>query len=279
MCSGSSIPASDIYEGANYTMISGSSTAIPFTGRGLFAANRVVPNDNIQGPAAGSFAYNGLGARRMATIHDGSPYGEGLVDETAKTFAALGGEVVAQEAIAVGDSDMRPVLTKIGAENPDIIYFGGFVAEGAFLALQRYDVGLENVIFMGADGIKANDYIEAAGDAAEGTYASVANQKTGPALSAFLANYEATYGEAPNAPYHAHAYDATMVFIEAIYESAVEGPDGTLWIGRKALNDAVRATTGYQGLSGIISCDDTGDCGSGDIVISKVENGEFVTIE
>ncbi len=280
MCSGSSIPASDIYEKEHYTMVSPSSTAVAFTARGLAAANRVCWSDAIQGPAAANFAYNTLGARTMATIHDGSPYGEGLVNETAKAFESLGGTVVIQEAVAVGDTDMRPVLTKIGAENPDMIYFGGFVAEGAFLATQRFDVGLDDVIFMGADGIKAEDFVSAAGAAAEGTYASAADLgAAGPGLDDFFVQYELVYGEEPPAPFHAHTYDAVNVIMDAIYASAVEGPDGTLWVGRKALNEAVRATTGYQGLSGVISCDDKGDCGTGTVAISKVENGEFVTVE
>jgi branched-chain amino acid transport system substrate-binding protein len=261
-------------------MLSPSCTAVAFTARGLAAANRVCWNDAIQGPAAANFAYNTLGARKLATIHDGSPYGEGLVNEMANAFKDLGGEVVIQEAVAVGDTDMRPVLTKIGAESPDLIYFGGFVAEGAFLASQRADVGLEGVVFMGADGIKAEDYITAAGGAAEGTYASAADLgEAGAGLEAFMTKYQETYGEEPPAPFHAHAYDATTVLLNAIEKVAVKGDDGTLYVGRKALNDAVRATDGYQGLSGIISCDDKGDCGTGTVSVSKVENGEFVPAE
>jgi branched-chain amino acid transport system substrate-binding protein len=280
MCSSSSIPASDIYEKAHYTMVSPSSTAVAFTARGLAAANRVCWSDAIQGPAAAAFAYNTLGARKIATIHDGSPYGEGLVNAFAEGFKKLGGEVVAQEAVSVGDTDMRPVLTKISVAKPDLIYFGGFVAEGSFLASQRIDVGMESVKFMGADGIKADDYIKAAGPASEGTFASAADLATaGPGLKDFLAKYELTYGEKPPAPFHLHAYDAVNVFMDAIYASAVQGPDGTLWIGRKALNEAVRATSAYQGLSGVITCQPNGDCGTGTVAVSKVENGQFVQVQ
>ncbi|PWH17314.1 MAG: branched-chain amino acid ABC transporter substrate-binding protein [Ardenticatenia bacterium] len=280
MCSSSSIPASDIYERAGYTMVSPSSTAVAFTARGLRSANRVCWSDAIQGPAAAKFVYEKLGLRKVATIHDGSPYGEGLVNAFAEAFKAMGGEVVAQEAVSVGDTDMRPVLTKIGVNKPELIYFGGFVAEGAFLASQRADVGMENVIFMGADGIKAEDFIKSAGAAAEGVYASAADLATaGPGVNAFLAKYEATYGEKPPAPFHLHAYDAVNVIMDAIYHSAVQGPDGTLWIGREALNRAVRATTGYQGLSGVITCQPNGDCGTGTVAMSKVVNGQWVPAE
>jgi branched-chain amino acid transport system substrate-binding protein len=280
MCSSGSIPASDIYEKAGYTMVSPSSTAVAFTARGLAAANRVCWSDAIQGPAAAKFAYDKLGVRKVATIHDGSPYGEGLVNAFAEGFKALGGEVVAQEAVSVGDTDMRPLLTKIGVTGPELIYWGGFVAEGAFLATQRADVGLADVKFMGADGIKAEDFIKAAGPAAEGAFASAADLATaGPGVNAFMAKYEATYGEKPPAPFHLHAYDAVNVIMDAVYAAGVQGPDGTLWIGRKAFNQAVRATTGYQGLSGVITCAANGDCGTGTVAISKVENGQFVPAE
>jgi branched-chain amino acid transport system substrate-binding protein len=280
MCSSSCIPASDIYQANGYTMLSPSCTAVAFTARGLDSANRVCWNDAIQGPASANFIYNILGVRTLATIHDGSPYGEGLVTEMVNAFKALGGTVVAQEAIAVGDTDMRPVLTKIGAESPELIYFGGFVAEGAFLASQRADVGLENVMFMGADGIAAEDYITAAGSAAEGTYVSAPGfASAGPGLATFLANYQSKYGEQPPGPFHAHSYDAVSVLLDAVAQAGVVTPDGTLHIGRKALNDALRSTSGYQGLSGIITCDSKGDCGFGNVEISKVEGGAFVTIE
>jgi len=280
MCSSSCIPASDVYEKAHYTMVSPSCTAVVFGTRGLAAANRVCWSDAIQGPAAADFVFNTLGARNMATIHDGSPYGEGLVNETAAAFEKLGGTVVAQEAVSVGDTDMRPLLTKIGVEGPDIIYFGGFVAEGAFLATQRFDVGMEDVIFMGADGIKAEDFITAAGDAAEGSYASAADLgSAGPGLADFMVKYEETYGEAPPAPFHAHAHDAVNVILNAIEKVAVEGADGSLTIDRQALNQAIRGTAGYQGLSGVITCDSSGNCGTGTVAVSKVENGEFVAAQ
>jgi len=37
--------------------------------------------------------------------------------------------------------------------------------------------------------------------------------------------------------------------------------DGTLHIGRQALRDALYATSGYQGLTGSLTCDEYGDCG------------------
>jgi polar amino acid transport system substrate-binding protein len=139
---------------------------------------------------------------------------------------------------------------------------------------------MEDVLFMGADGIKAEEFVKAAGDAAEGVYASAGDlAEAGPALPAFLEAYEAEYGEAPIAPFHAHAYDAYMVIVNAIEQVGKVDADGNLMIGRKALRDAIRATKDHQGLSGKIACDENGDCGTGSVAFSVVKGGEWVSAE
>ncbi len=280
MCSSASIPASDIYEEAHIVMISPSSTAVALTARGLEVVNRVAWNDAVQGSAAADYIFNQLGVRKAAVIHDGSAYGQGLVDVFQEAFKKLGGEVVAYEGITVGDKDFRAVLTKIAAQKPELIYFGGFQAEGALLVSQKNEVGMEDVIFFGADGIFSDQYIEAAGGAAEGSYATFADLPAGsPKLEEFRKRYEEKYGVKPTemGPFHAHGYDATMVLLMAIEKVAVE-QDGKLLIPRKALAEAVRQTKNYQGLSGTISCDDKGDCGSATVVVNQVQNGEWVRV-
>jgi peptide/nickel transport system substrate-binding protein len=283
MCSSSCTPASKVYEQNGYTMVSPSCTAPSLTNPdldGTTAFFRTCWNDKIQGPAAAKFVYETLGLTKAATIHDGSPYAEQLGQEFTKGFEALGGEVVAAEAVNVGDTDMRPVLTRIKAAGPELIYWSGFVAEGGYLATQMPDVGMEDVIFMGADGIKADEFIKAAGDRAEGVYASAGNPaEAGADLPKFLEAYKAEYGEDPIAPFHAQAYDAYMVIANAIEKVGQVDADGNLLIGRKALNDAVRGTTGYQGLSGTISCDENGDCGAGSVAVSMVQGGQWVAAE
>ena len=90
------------------------------------------------------------------------------------------------------------------------------------------------------------------------------------------------YGEKPIAPFHAHAYDATMMVLNAIDKVAVKCPDGTMYIGRKALRDALYATKNMQGLTGTINCDEYGDCADPHIAIyqttaENVKNGVMPT--
>jgi len=218
--------------------------------------------------------YSKLGIKKVATIHDGSPYAEQLGSVFAKSFEGLGGQVVAREAVNVGDTDMRPVLTRIKtAGPPELIYWSGFVAEGGLLATQKADVGMQDVKFMGADGINAPEFIKAAGAAAEGMYSSAGNPaQAGAGLADFTTKYEKKYGEKFIGPFHAHTYDAYMVIAAAIDKVAVKDGAGNLHIPRKALRDAVRSTD-MDGISGKIKCDQYGDCGAGVVAVFQVKAG------
>lgn len=279
MCSGACLPASDIYQEHKFTMVSPSCTAAVLTARNNQAFFRVAWNDKIQGPAAAKFLREVVKVNTVATIHDGSTYGEGLVQEMAKSFAELGGTVVAQEAVNVGDTDMRPLLERLKAKGAQALYYGGALAEGAYLASQRLDVGMSEVVFMGADGISASDFITAAGEGAAGVYASAANPaEAGPGSTDFVKRYKEKYGEDPTASFHFQAYDAAMVILNAIEKVGQVDAAGNLHIGRKALNDQLRATKNYQGLSGMITCEANGDCGTGTVAVSQVKDGKFQVV-
>jgi branched-chain amino acid transport system substrate-binding protein len=270
-CSSSCDPAAAIYEAAHYTMVSPSCTAPRLTDPATHVASflRTAFNDNYQGVVMAQFAYNELGARKAATINYVDDTYTGQIQAAfAQEFERLGGKVVAQETVNSGDTDMHPVLTAIAALGPDLIYAPIYQEEGALIAVQRADVGLGDVTMMSTETLWSESFSEAAGDAAVGVYVS-GGGASGPEYDAFREKYLAAYGEEPPAPFHAPAYDAMNIILEAIETVAVEGEDGTLYIGREALREALYATSGYDGLSGTITCDRYGDCGAANIVIAQ----------
>jgi branched-chain amino acid transport system substrate-binding protein len=248
-------------------MISPSGTAPDLTGEDRAPEYagflRTAHNDAFQGAVAAQYAYNELGARTAATIHDGSVYAESLQQVFADEFVALGGTITNQAAVNVGDTDMVPVLTTIAADAPDILYFPTFTAESAFITTQAGDVaGLEDTVLMSADGSFSIDYVKNAGAASEGVYLSGPFVQ-GAEYDEFVAAHEAKYGTKPPSGFHAHAYDATNILLDAIDSVAVQSGD-TLYIPRQALRDAVYATSGFAGLTGSLSCQPTGDCATGE---------------
>jgi branched-chain amino acid transport system substrate-binding protein len=276
-CSSEARPGAPIITKAGMAMISPSNTA-PFlteANRGADYAGylRTAHNDLVQGAVAARFAWESLKVKTVATIHDGSPYAEQLQAVFADTFKKLGGKITSQEAVAPTDTDMRPVLTKIAKEAPELIYYPIFVAAGGQVTTQAKKIaGLEKTRLMGADGLFSPDFLKAAGKSAEGMYLS------SPDFSAFgdkyakdfLPKHEKKYGGKPLSAFHAHAYDATMLVFAAIEKVAQKGADGSLTIGRQALRDALFATKDFKGLTGNLSCTPHGDCADPKIAVYQV---------
>jgi len=163
---------------------------------------------------------------------------------------------------------------------PEFIYYPVFSTLGAEITKQAREIdGLEDTILAASDGIQSSIFVAVAGDAAEGVYASGANLIfNGETYDSLLVAYEGKYGTQPTAPFHAHAFDAANIIFNAIEQIAEKLEDGTLIIGRQALRDALFATSNYQGVTGILSCNAYGDCAGGEIVINQVQNGRFETI-
>jgi branched-chain amino acid transport system substrate-binding protein len=279
-CSSEARVAAPIITEAGMVMVSASNTAPDLTAEGTHEAGylRTAHNDNFQGAVGAEFAY-AQGARRVATIHDGSPYAEGLVGVFATRFTELGGEIVSAQAVGPDDTDMRPVLTTIAAATPDFLYFPIFIEAGGFVAAQSREVpGLETVPLMGADGMFSPNFLTAAGSAAEGMYHSSPDFSAFTSgYQAFLDKHQAAYGENVLSAFHAHAYDATNMIFAAIEKVAVQDEDGTLHIGRQALRDALYGTTDFPGLTGTLSCTPTGDCGAPIIAVYQVQSADAST--
>ena len=237
---------------------------------------RTAHSDAFQGKTVAEWAYNSMHVTKAATIHDGSTYAQALQQVFADDFTKLGGTIVAQEAVAKTDTDMHAVLTTVAAAKPELIYYPIFVAAGGYITAQAREVaGLEKVLLAGSDGMFSPDLLKGAGKASEGMYLS------SPDFSAFqsgyadfVTKYKALSGGNTLSTFHAHAYDATNIIFAAITKVAVQDADGTLHIGRQALRDAVYATKDFKGLTGILTCSPTGDCGAPIIAVYQVTNSD-----
>ncbi len=279
-CSGAAAAASPLISAAGMVMISPSNTSPSLTSdlKGNPGKDynpgyyRTAHNDLFQGQAVAEFAYNELGIRKAAAIHDGDPYTDGLATAFSDAFQKLGGEIVVYTAVNKGDTDMSAVLTEVAAGSPEMLFFPIFPPEGNFIAEQIGGIpGLENVTLIAADGLLVDNFMEI--PAAKGVYHSgpdlrfgANKSSTGVDAEAFLAAYQAAYGEAPSAPFWAHSYDATVMLLTAIEKVAVVQGDA-LFIDRQALRDELDKTSGFPGIIGTITCDEFGDCGAQRIAI------------
>ena len=224
---------------------------------------RTVFSDSEQGKADATYVHNVVKAQSVVTIHDGSPYAQQLQQVFADNFKQMGGKVLSQEAISPNDVDMHPLLTRIASEKPDLIYLPVFTAAAAQIVRQRKDTpGLEKVVMMGGGSLASADLIEATGPSVVGFrigYPDVSPDAMGKNYPKFVEEYKKAYGEGPISGYHANAYDGAILVIKAIEKVAKSDSAGNLYIGKKALRDAVFATK-FEGISGPIACDAYGEC-------------------
>ena len=288
-CSGAATAASPLISAAGMVMISPSNTSPALTSdlAGTAGDNyhagyyRTAHNDLFQGAAMAKFVYEDLGVSAAAAIHDGDPYTQGLAQAFADAFEGLGGTVTGFTGVNKEDTDMVPVLTEIAAGSPGALFFPIFQPAGDMVADQAPGVsGLEGTILLGADGLQVQSFMEL--PQADGRYLSGpdlrygdnTNQSTGVTAADFLADYEANNGNAPEAPFWAHSYDATTILLEAIKAAShVDGDD--LVVDRAGVREYLDNLSGYEGIIGTLSCDDFGDCGAARITVVQNNSADF----
>lgn len=279
-CTGETLGLQPILQEARIPFVSPSATNPAIITPECDVCNRVALNDALQGYTDAEYAYDVLGVRSVAVMDDSSDYGAGLADLFTERFVELGGTVTSRNGIQVGDTDFRAVLTTITTEAPELIFFGGYETEAGLLASQRVEVGLGDALFFSDDGAYTTTYLEVAGAAAEGTYASfVSGDDVEAANAEFDAKYEDKFGQPPDevGPFHAQSYDSVILIADAIERAAVV-EQGHLIILREDLIAAIRATSGLQGLTGVLTCDDNGECGAGGVQIFQVVDGAFTQV-
>ena len=276
-CSGAGAAASALLSAAGLVMISPSNTSPSLTSdlEGNANANnypgyfRISNNDLYTGRAVADFAYNELGLRSMGIVDIDDAYIEGLANAFRDAFEGLGGEVVATARIEFGQTDMTAALTALAAAGPEGIFFPLYDDEGIpFVKQARELASLDAVELIAADGVLVTAFLET--PESEGVYMAGpvlnfpgnVNAVTGQNEAAVRQAADATYGDPLRTLFWQHAYDATTLLLDAI-QSVAEPQGGVLHVDRAALRQKIGETAGFQGLTGMISCDAFGDCGTG----------------
>jgi branched-chain amino acid transport system substrate-binding protein len=245
---------------------------------------RTANNELVQGEAVATFACQELaGIETAATIHDGTADAEQVEQAFVDKFEALCGSVTVRQAIDVGDQDLSELLATIGSNSPDLLFLSTSSAEGSVVARQSQDVaGLADTVLVGTERLKERAFVADAGDPAEeiGMYFAGPDLNFGTTYTdGFLPKYLAiSGGDDPPAPYHAHAYDAADILLDAILAVGLQDAEGTLWIPRDAIRVFVAALADFPGLTGTLTCAETGDCGSEFVSIAKLEGGAFTEV-
>jgi branched-chain amino acid transport system substrate-binding protein len=276
--SGSTDAAMPIYEKAGLPMMSPSATNPDLTQKGSTVFNRLAFTDADQGKAAASLLFNDLGFTKIAVMHDGGTYGQGLADVVQAEFEALGGQVVAYEAITPGEADYVAPLSAVAAANPEAVYFGGYAADAIVMMNQWSQAGLNGVLFFGCDGTFGVEFTQKTGANGEGAIAASLVPPDSPEKTAFDEAYAAAFPTAAGelSAFTWSSFDTGGVLVQAI-ESVAVVDNGTLYVPRGALVEAVR-NSDYVGLTGLVKCNEIGECNASGPSFYQVVDGAWVPL-
>src|SRR5712664_86821 len=265
--SGTSIPASNIYSGANIPMITGSATNPELTERGLKGVFPVVVRDDQQGLVVANYLIANAKPKVVAIIDDATAYGKGLANEVEKTLKAAGVKVLAREQGTKKTVDWKAVLTKLKGRAPDAVFYGGMDSTAGPLLKQGKELGVKAVFSFG-DGACTDKMGEFAGGAAEGLLCSQAGIPPQAASKKFLDAYKKRFNVEPIL-YSPFTYDAASLLIEAMKQANSADPTKYLPVLQKI---------DFAGATGRISFDDKGDRKDAEMTIFTMKGGKLLPI-
>jgi len=265
--SGTTIPASRIYANAGIPQIA-MATAPEFTQQGFKTTFRMMTSDTQQGSVAGEFAVKTLGMKRIAVVDDRTAYGQGLADQFAK---AAGGTIIDREYTTDSAVDFKSILTKLKAQRPELIYYGGADSQAGPMVKQMKSLGITAPL-MGGEMLHTPTFLKIAGDAANGTYASLAGLPLDemPGGKAYVAKYKARFNEDVQT-YSPYAFDGAMAMFAAMKNANSTDPAKYLPYLAKTHMPAVTTK--------ILAYDEHGDLKNGGITVYKVVNGQWQPLQ
>ncbi|MBN1309892.1 MAG: branched-chain amino acid ABC transporter substrate-binding protein [Anaerolineae bacterium] len=279
-CSSACQGAVPIFDEAHYTAISPGCGASDLSDSVLHhgAFLRTIPPDTAEGYLAAQYAYEVLGARRVAVIDDGSLDTTDVAAAFTTQFASMGGRIGTHVTILPEEPDILSALERINAADIELIYAPLMAAEAANFVIRKRDFSnLAYIPVLGGRHYWGDWFIESAQDKAGGVY-TIGPHFTSAAYKEATTAYKNRYGEAPPSAVYAYAYDATSILIAALDKVASVDRQGNLLIGRRVLQEAIYDIAGYPGLTGELTCTTWGNCGAASLAVSQVQMSKWVVV-
>ncbi len=266
--SGTTIPASKIYNDCGIPHVTGAATNPNLTKPGYKTTYRIIANDNALGAGLAVYAADTLKLKKIAVIDDRTAYGQGVAEVFKKTALSKGIQIVDEQYTTDKATDFMAILTAIKSKNPDGIFYGGMDAQAGAMLRQMDQLNLSNVKFFGGDGICTTEIIKIASGAkslegvvcAEGG-ASIAKM---PGGTAWKARYDAKY-PGQFQIYSPFTYDATFVLVDAMKRA--NSTDPKVYVPKIA-------ETNFKGVTANIAFEPNGEMKNPSMTLSSYKGGK-----
>ena len=270
--SGTTIPASKIYNDCGIPHVTGAATNPNLTKPGYKTTFRIIANDNSLGAGLAAYAADTLKLKKVAVIDDRTAYGQGVAEVFKKTAIAKGMQVVDEQFTTDKATDFMAILTAIKAKGPDAIFYGGMDAQAGAMLRQMDQLNLSKVKFFGGDGICTTEIIKIASGAksldgvvcAEGG-ASIAKM---PGGTAWKAKYDAKF-PGQFQIYSPFTYDATFVLVDAMKRA--NSTDPKVYIPKMA-------ETNFKGVTANIAFEANGELKNPSMTLSTYKDGKKLSL-
>jgi len=270
--SGVTIPASEVYADNGVLFITPSATNPKVTERGLWDAFRTCGRDDQQGKVWADLALSpAYKDKKIAIVHDKTPYGQGLADFAKAAMNAGGKQEVLYEGVNVGEKDYSAIVSKIKAAGADYLMWGGLHTEGGLILRQMRDQGLKTVMISG-DGIVDDEFASIAGPGAEGTMNTFGPEpRNNPAAKDVVAEFK-------KAGYEPEGYTLYSYAGMQILKQAAEGAKS---LDTKKMAEYMHSGVTFKTVIGDIAYDKKGDRTSIDFVwyVWKQVNGKLTYVQ
>ncbi len=223
LCSGSTQPASDIYDEEGILMITPASTSPDITKRGFDLVFRTIGLDTQQGDVAGKYIINKVKPKKVAIIHDKQQYGQGIAQAVKDQLDNSSVNVVLFEGVTKGSNDFSALISKIKGLDVDFIYYGGYHPELGLILRQARERGLK-ATFMGPEGVGNKDISAIAGEASEGLLVTLPADFTVDPANADLVQAFKDKKQDSSGPFVMPSYAAVQIIAETIAQTKSEDP-------------------------------------------------------
>jgi len=266
--SGTTIPASKVYNDCGIPMVTGAATNPNLTKPGYKTTHRIIATDNSLGAGLAAYAAETLKLKTVAVVDDRTAYGQGVADVFKKVALAKGMKVVDEQFTHDKATDFMAILTAIKAKKPDAIFFGGMDPQAGPMLRQMEQLGMADVKYFGGDGVCTSEIAKLAAGAK--TLTNVICAEGGASLAKmpggveWKKRYDAKY-PGQFQVYSPYTYDATMLLVDAMKRANSVDP--------KVYTPEIRKSN-FKGVTAAIAFEDNGEMKNPAITLYKYVDGK-----
>lgn len=267
LCSGATIPASEVYQEEGVVMITPTATNPLLTAKGYPNIFRACGRDDQQGIVSGQYLAEKFKGKNVAVLDDKQAYGKGLADVVTQTMDKAGVKPVYRGSVTAGEKDFSSLVTSLKEKQVNAVYYGGYHPELGLIVRQSLEQGLKPQ-FIAGDGLNNPEYWAITGAAGEGTlYTDSPSAANNPAARQLIEDFKKA-GLAEPGNFAFYAYASVQVLAQGLAKAGA--------VDAKKLQTALHSDTNFDTVVGPLQFDKNGDVVKPAYVMYEWKNGKNV---